>query len=452
VWVADSASLGDGAGHGAGLHALLAGPDREVLDGVPLLCLSSKLDVLPPSMLTSSSDDDDENVDPATTEEETHDKESSDRKKTKKPPAAEEEWSIAAEKRLGLHVLPRRCWRLARVSALSGEGLSAAFGWLEGFLTDPLRQSQAWFGGEIERLRTDIVTLQRAVAGADAVTARKTAAAAKNEKASVAGRMATLDEQLQSARSYYGKKMRAVDDQRRIEKAKASRLEARCQALEGRLEEKERGNADLRSTVEGLQRALAAAQDREDAAIMALEESGGGGDEIGAAWLRVNSRGGASASSVGDENAPPHHGGSPQELGAVREANDRRSRGDGARRRKKPPLQGMSGMSARTARDLELAAEFRQRHAMSGAAVGAAMQQPAWTSELQQQPVPQQAWSAGVGDMGGSGFGAVLGNAAVSEAMWRAERGQRRQAQRAQVVDAQELAHERLADARAVVW
>lgn len=437
LWVCNSSlneDEGDGQNDAGVLHTLLSGPDRVFLDGVPLLCVANKVDI-------SSS----------TSDNQSH----ADRETLLSKPS--EEVSIAAEKRLGfLHMLPQRCWRLFRVSALSGEGLSAAFGWLERFLAEPLRESSCWFAGEINRLSSDITILQRALVDAEAARARKADVASKKEKAVVAGRMSDLAEQLENARSYYGKKVRKVDDQRRAEKAKASRLEARCHALEGALQEKDRCNSDLRLTIEELQRALVASQDREDAATAALH--GSGVDEIDQAWRDVNqcdstisfgeqttTKTGQAmgARAAGNQNNPSARHSVQGELDTVMLANRRRtraSRGEqgrgGRERRDAGTAKGLEDtVSARAAHDLELAAAFRQRHARS---LALHHQQPhqahLWAPG--QSPVPSTVgvWNPGVGASGSAGYNAVLGAPAVAEALWRAERNQRRHAAHTQEV------------------
>ncbi len=430
IWVCNSSLLDDEEGgqiDGRTLHTVLSGPDRECFDGVPLLCVANKVD------LCSSTEGNQRD-----TERELS---------VVNPP---EEASVAAEKRLGLHVLPRRCWRLFRVSALSGEGLSLAFSWLERFVAEPLRETNVWFGGEINRLSEDIATLQRVVKNADAKSTRKADAASKKEKAAVAGRMAELKEQVESARSYYGKKVRKVDDQRRAEKATTSRLETRCQALEGALQEKERCNSDLRSTVEQLQRALIASQAREDAALHS-----GGVDEIDQAWRDVNR-----CTLDFDEQATTETASFAQatnNLDEIVPANQRRTRASraeqgkrGRDRRKGRDAGTAKGLattvSARTARDLELAAAFRQRHARSLVLSGDPQQpQPQVWNPGQTAPSQEVGiWNPGAGAHGSSGYSAVLGPAAVAEAMWRAERDQRR--------DAAHIQGEQARDREAISW
>ena len=423
LWVCNSSlkeDEGDAKIDAAVLHTLLSGPDRVFLDDVPLLCVANKVDIS-----SSISDQSHAGCEPSLFK-------------------ASEEASIAVEKRLGLHMLPQRCWRLFRVSALSGEGLSAAFGWLDRFLAEPLRESNCWFAGELKRLSSDITILQRALADAEATRARKADVGSKKEKAIVAGRMADLSEQLENARSYYGRKVRKVDDQRRAEKAKASRLEARCHALEGALQEKERCNSDLRSTINELQRALVASQDREDAATAALH--GSGIDEIDQAWRDVNhccdsfgehatKTGQAMSARAGDNHNNPStchsvHAG----LDTIMPVNRRGTRanrggqGRGRRKRIDPgTVQGLEDtVSARAAHDLELAAAFRQRHARTLALHQEQPHQPHLWAPGQTPVQGAGIWNPGVGGSGSAGYNAVLGSPAVAEAMWRAERNQRR--------------------------
>ena len=429
IWVCNSTLLEDGQGgqiDGRTLHTVLSGPDRDLFDGVPLLCVANKVDLQSPGS-------------PSVIDGEVS---------IAKPL---EETSIAAEKRLGLHMLPQRCWRLFRVSALSGEGLSSAFSWLERFVSEPLRETNVWFGGEIHRLTEDIATLQRQLKRSDEKCTRKADAASKKEKAAVAGRMADLKEQLESARTYYGKKVRTVDDQRRAEKAKASRLEARCQALEGALQEKERCNSDLRSTIEELQRALIASQCREDAASSVLH--GCGVDEIDQAWRDVHQHskcsdeqatretGFVQATSAYAANKVKSHHNMQDDLDAIIPANSRRTRASRAEQGRRGrdregcdpgTAKGLAtAVNARTARDLELAAAFRQRHARTLGLSENHHQKPCpqlWN--LGQVTLSEEVgiWNPGAGADGLGGYNAVLGPAAVAEAVWRAERGQRRSA------------------------
>ena len=398
----DSGSQEDGKA----LHALLAGPDGGLLDGVPLLTLVSKIDTLvaPAEWATTSSG-------------------------MLLPPA---------ERRLGLDILPERCWRLFRVSSLTGEGLGPAFIWLDALLQAPLRTITAWFGGEVARLQKDVAAMRRGLKQSEVATAAKTKAAAASERGACADRMLTLGSQIDGMRAHYGKRVRSVDDKRRAAETTASRLKARCATLEGTLSESNRANEQLRKRVHELESDLATAHKREDKAARREE----GDDPIAAAWLRVAQR-----DDGGDGEAPSHavsEGGQTEQgaedsqliAGSVEHILARGGRVGGGRRKGRRKRDGTDWMSARTAADLEATAAFRRRHARAGAAIA----RPPFASQAQANAAAH-AGPVAAGDYPGlsAGFGAVLGPTAVAEAMWRQERELRRAASEAQDVEAAEL-------------